>query len=245
MRLLLTGSAGYAGRGIGQVLSTKHWVRGMDVRPSGPELQDAVVGDVGDLATCAAALEGIEAVVLCHMAPNPAGYKTPPAAIDINVKGTANLYHIMAERAIKRAVLISTAGVLRKPPLPPALPGDGPYNLGQDPKQTLYGLTKVMQEMMACYYYETAGIVTTMLRPSWIVYDEKLITKYGEKMEDYNSGLIDPRDIGEAILAALSLADPKVEAFPLMQDDADVDLSAVQQRLGWHAKFKFATLKRS
>src|SRR4051812_37003098 len=109
MRLLLTGSAGYTGTGIAQVLRGEHWVRGMDVRPS-PDVQESVVGDITDLSACAAALEGIDAAVLCHMAPNPSGYKTPVQAIDINVKGTANLYHAMAERSIKRCVLVSTMG---------------------------------------------------------------------------------------------------------------------------------------
>src|SRR5437762_1734126 len=146
MRLLLTGAAGYAGSGLGKVLAGKHWVRSLDIRQPGSELHDAVVGDIADLDTCTKSLDTIDAVVFCHMAKNPDGYKTPVQAIDINVKGTANLYHAMAERGLKRAVLISTCGVMLDPPAPVAMPGVGPFNYGPDPKQTMYGLTKIMQE---------------------------------------------------------------------------------------------------
>ena len=57
----------------------------------------------------------MDAMVLCHMAPNPNGYKVPPPAFDINVKGTANLYHAAAEAGLKTVVLISSCGVLAKP----------------------------------------------------------------------------------------------------------------------------------
>jgi nucleoside-diphosphate-sugar epimerase len=87
MRILLTGAAGYTGRGLGAVLRTEHSVRGLDVRPCAPEAGEPVVGDIADLEACRRAVEGVEAVVFCHMAPNPKGYETPVQAIDVNVKG--------------------------------------------------------------------------------------------------------------------------------------------------------------
>src|SRR4051794_11838316 len=121
MKILLTGAAGYAGAGIAKAFSTRHLIRSLDVRPPHPPLNDAIVGDVADLPTCERAVDGIDAAVLCHMARSPEGYDTPVAAIDVNVKGTANLYHAMEKRGIKRVVLISTCGVLRAAPVAEAI----------------------------------------------------------------------------------------------------------------------------
>lgn len=240
MKLLLSGSAGYTGKGVAQTLKAHHFVRGFDLRDSGENVHESIVGDIADLDLCRKAVEGMDAVVHCHMAPNPIGYKTPPMAFDVNVKGTANLYHACVEHKIKRAVLISSAGVLEKKPGANAVPGEGPYNFAAE----LYCLTKIIQESIARTYYEKYEIITSMLRPAWIVYDGECITKYGQKLVDYNASLIDPRDIGGAIHACLSLENPKLEAFQIAQEDSDMDLAATRSRLRWSTTHKFASLKR-
>ena len=242
MKVLLTGAGGYTGRGIGPVLRTAHWVRGLDVKDAGAAVDECMVGDIADLDVCRRAVEGVEALVLCHMAPNPAGYQTPVAAIDINVKGTANLYHAAKDAGILRAVLISSTGVLPHPAADPA-PGDGPYRFGPN-GMPLYVLTKIMQECVARFYHDQHGVITTILRPSWIVYDEDFTTKYGSRIDKYNTGLIDPRDIGAAVLAALALRDPKLEAFQIGQDDSGMSLSAARERLGWKPQHRFEGLPR-
>jgi nucleoside-diphosphate-sugar epimerase len=240
MAVLLTGAAGYAGRGIAGVLATTHRVRSLDIREA-PAATESVVGDIADLNVCRVALADVEAVVLCHMAPNPSGYQTPTLAIDVNVKGTANLYHLGVELGISRFVLISSTGVLPKRPLARAVPGEGPYDF----QYNLYVLTKIMQEDLARYYFERHGITTTIMRPSWIVYDGDFITKYGHRMDRYDTGLIDPRDIGAAVDAALSLPDPTLEAIDLGQDDSGFDLTPARERLGWDPKYRFTGLPRS
>ncbi len=152
--------------------------------------------------TSAGTLLGMEAMVLCHMAPNPAGYQTPPPAFDTNVKGTANLYHAAVEQAIPRCVLISTIDVIDQPHASSPFPGDGPYNY----QCGLYGLTKQLQEDIARYYYEKHHIATAILRPGWIIYDQDFITKYGWQMDHYEPTLIDPRDIGSAVADRTGLA---------------------------------------
>ena len=241
MRLLLTGSAGYTGKGIAQTLKANHFVRGFDLRDSGENVHESIVGDIGDLDLCRKAVEGIDAVVHCHMAPNPDGYKTPPMAFDVNVKGTANLYHAAVEKNVRRAVLISSAGVLEKKPGANAVPGNGPYNF----KSELYCLTKIIQETIARTYFEQHNVITSSLRPAWIVYDGDCITKYGYKLVDYNSSLIDPRDIGTAIDACLKLENPGLEVFQIAQDDSDMDLEATRSRLKWSTTHKFAGLTRA
>jgi len=240
MRLTLTGAAGYTGRGVAEVLRSEHWVRGVDVRDSAERADESLVGDIGDLDLCRRAVAGVDALVLCHMAPRPDGYKTPVLAIDSNVKGTANLYHAAVEEGIGRVVLISTQGVLRKEPGATATPGDGPYNFTGE----LYTLTKIMQEDIARYYHDQHGVATALLRPGWIVYDEDFHTKYGELLEAYSPSLIDPRDIGQAVLAALRLGDLDLEAFQLGQDDLDVDLSGARERLQWRPQYRFTGLRK-
>jgi hypothetical protein len=63
-------------------------------------------------------------------------------------------------------------------------------------------------------------------------------------MERYNPGLIDPRDIGAAVNAALALPDPGLEALDIGQDDSDFDLTAARARLGWNPRFRFTGLPR-
>lgn len=238
MKLLFTGAAGYAGQGICSVLSQRHDVRGLDIKAA-PALSEHIVADVADLDACRAAVDGVDAVVMCHMAPNPVGYQTPPPAIDINVKGTANLYHAMGERGLKRAVLISSTGVMGVGPGRDAAIAHGPYKFDK-----MYSLTKVFQECLAQHYHDSLQIVTTVLRPAWIVNDGALVTKYGEKMQQYYASLIDPRDIGEAVDLALKLRDATLESFNLGQDDFEIDLTRTHDRLKWRPKYRFESLSR-
>lgn len=248
MKLLLTGSSGYTGKGIAQVLSgAGHHIRGIDVKAPADGSPETIVGSLGDLGLCRAAVEGVDAVVMCHMAPNPDGYKTPEMGIDVNVKGTANLYYAMQERGLKRCVSVSTCGVMlpaEKDKNGP-IPGDGPYNYGPHERQSFYSLTKILKENVARYFHDQFGIVTTLLRPGWIVYDETHITKYGWKLETYDPSLVDPRDIGRAAVAALALASPKFEAFTLAQLDTGYDLSRSKSVLNWNPQYTFAALPRA
>ncbi len=239
MKLLLTGATGYTGRGMAPVLATRHDVRGLDIQRGETVLPDLLLGDLTDLETCRQAVDGRDAIVMCHMAPNPDGYKTPPPAIDINVKGTANLYHAAMEAGIDRVILISTTGVLRDG-RNNTIPGEGPYQH----QCRFYALTKIMQEYLARYYYEIHQISTVALRPGWIVYDESLTTKYGERMTEYNASLIDPRDIATAVIKALDLPDPGIVAFTIAQDDSKCDQANTHAVLDWRPQYTFAALAR-
>lgn len=241
MKLLLTGAGGYTGRGLSEVLAAHHFVRGVDIVEKKTACQEFKVADITDYDTCLKIVEGLDAMVLCHMAPNPHGYKTPPMSFDINAKGTANLYHAAQEAGIKKVVLISSCGVLLEGKSNrDAQIGVGPYNYGKG----LYALTKIIQEGIALHYYMAAQIATAVLRPSWIVYDGELVTKYGEKMERYYASLIDPRDIGTAVVAALAVPDLKLESFNIGQADLDSDSTSTQTRLKWTPTYRFESLPR-
>lgn len=216
MNVLFTGATGYSGIGMVEILSAHHMVRGADVVCKPSACREMLVADITDYETCRSLVNGMDAMVLCHMAPNPDGYNLPAPAFDVNVKGTANLYHAAAEVGV------------------------GPYRYGDG----LYCLSKVMQEGIARHYFLQFGIATAVLRPSWIVYDGELVTKYGEKMQRYSSSLIDPRDIGRAIVAALALPSLKLESFNIGQDDLPADLTFAKTRLRWSPQHRFESLPR-
>ena len=242
MNVLFTGASGYSGIGMVEILSAHHMVRGADVVCKPSACREMLVADITDYETCRSLVNGMDAMALCHMAPNPDGYKLPAPAFDVNVKGTANLYHAAAEVGLKTVVLISSCGVLMNPQTPAtdAEVGVGPYRYGDG----LYCLSKVMQEGIARHYFLQFGIATAVLRPSWIVYDGELVTKYGEKMQRYSSSLIDPRDIGRAIVAALALPSLKLESFNIGQDDLPADLTFAKTRLRWSPQHRFESLPR-
>jgi nucleoside-diphosphate-sugar epimerase len=208
-------------------------------------VDEAATGDIADLETCGRMLDGVEAMVLCHMAPNPSGYETPTLAVDVNVKGTANLYHAAVGRKLSRVVLISSTAVLLNG-ADTAVPGDGPYGYGnRREKMGLYALTKVFQESLARWNWETHHIPTAILRPSHIVYDGEMVTKYGKKVERYSPNLIDPRDIGLAVAKALDLKDLGLESFNIGQEGAKFDLSTAHNRLQWRPQYRFEALKKN
>lgn len=242
MKVLVTGATGYAGRGLTEVLSAVHAVRGFDVQPGELKGAEAMTGDLASLDDCRRAAAGMEAAVLCHMAPNPTGYQTPVQAMDVNVKGTANLYHALVEAGVRKVVLISSGGVLLKTPGADAVIGAGPYNFNNG----LYVLTKIMQEQIARFYFETQAVCTAVLRPGWVVYDESCVTKYGQKLEHYQSTLVDPRDIGQAVALALALPDLKLESFNLEQEGGPAyDSRLTRSRLGWSPRYTFSSLTKS
>lgn len=237
MKVLLTGAGGYTGEGVAESLMTEHWVRGFDIKHR-DGLNDFLVGDIASEADCQKAMVGIEAVVFCHMASRQTGsYKTPALPMDINVKGTANLYHLMAKAGLRQAVLVSSAGVLiNNPSASTALPGYGPYNLG---RHGMYCVTKVFQEFLARFYYENHGIGTAVIRPWWIVYDGRGTNKYGEAVKYYNNTALDPRDIGHAANLALKLDNLTLESYELGPEDSPFNLAPAYNRLGWKPKHLF------
>ena len=240
MRVMMTGAAGYAGKGIAQVVRTRHWMRGLLLGAEETDLEEVHVGSLEALDACMAAVEGVDAVIMCHMAPAPDAYNEPPLAFDVNVKGTANLFHAMVEKGVGRCVVIGSRATLVGG-CEPAVIGDGPYNYKG---KSLYFLTKILQENVCRHYHDSYGIATAILRPAYICYDETLINKYGDKLTRYGAGLCDPRDIGTAVNLALELGDLGCEGFDLGLDGDTIDLAPAHDRLGWHPRYRFESVPR-
>jgi len=118
MRVLVTGGAGFIGSFVLEALVVRgHAVRVLDsldpqvhgqspapLLPPGVEFRHA---DVRDRAACAAALDGVDAVVHCAAAVGVAQslYRVEHY-VDVNVRGTATLLDCLAERSSPIAKLI-------------------------------------------------------------------------------------------------------------------------------------------
>lgn len=237
-KVLLTGGAGYLGRHMTERLQRDFDLRVLDVMavPS-VAAENMVTGSVADTALVEKAVEGMDAVVIAHMAPNrPEVYGAVELPFDINVKGTAALFDAAARNGIKRVVLVSSVA-----------PVDGEKRKGafltEDLRyspQNMYGLTKTLQEVIARYYHEMKGMEVVVLRPSYIITEDPLEDKYGRKPASVNYQFIDPKDIAEA--AALGLTAPEVGfdvIYNIAGPGAEEKTDLGNNRIGWMPKHRF------
>jgi nucleoside-diphosphate-sugar epimerase len=81
MRILLIGGSGYVARLMLPRLQTHHFVRVLDLRPPGGDIDvDFVTGNAADLGVLAAAMHGIDAVVHTTMGRHGADGQPDPAS---------------------------------------------------------------------------------------------------------------------------------------------------------------------
>lgn len=241
--VLVTGGCGFLGRHLVDVLRSRYFVAPFDVRNCG---DDAcfVEGSVTDRDGVEKALEGMEGLVIAHMAPRAPGvYDHPEVPFAVNVAGTAILLEGAVRRGLRRVVLVSSVAVVQK-----AL-ARGEFLSAATPccPDSLYGLSKMLQEETAQYYHDRHGLEIAILRPAYVSLGDTLEDKYGVRRPSVNWQFIDPRDIGRAVLGALA-ADAlgcgifHLVAGPGAEDRADV--SAATGRLGWHPEFRFTEFPR-
>jgi UDP-glucose 4-epimerase len=167
MKVLVTGSAGFVGSHVADVLREEgHDVIGLDVRES--PLHPVVKADLLQPNTLIRALEGMDAV--CHLAAvgdTYLAFDNPPLAAAINVAGTANLIEACCKNGLKKFVYASTWEVYGEPHYQPIdeehpCKPDHPYNI-----------TKLAGEQMALSYDHLKGLPVISLR---------LGTAYGSRM---------------------------------------------------------------
>ncbi len=240
MHVLITGAAGYLGHGLVHAFAGHHTLRLLDVTAyDGPVDHEMIVGSVADYATVASAVEGIDALVIAHMASRkPGAYDTPVQAFDINVKGTANLYHAAARAGIKRVSLISSIGVVQPHVKKGVFLSRDLPRLGTEP----YGLSKILQETIAEQYHAGHGIASAMIRPAYITDQSTQADKYGKVFKEVNWQYIDRRDIGQAARLALDVPDLGCEAFYTLghpSAESRADIAYTRQRLGWKPEYDF------
>ncbi len=241
MKVLITGAAGFLGRGMMTAFEGRCNLRLMDVVDFQTPHQK-FIGSVADLETVRRAVEGMDGIVIAHMASRQAGsYEAPTAPYEVNVKGTANLFFAAARQGIRRVSLISSTSVVdyyhkRGDFLSRNLPLRG---------EGIYSHTKICQETIARQYHWEFGIGVAALRPAYITDMDSCRDKYGKQATSCNWQFIDRRDIGEAARLALELPDLGFEIFYVLGGplaDKHADIAYTQQRLGWKARYDFSNL---
>ncbi len=142
-KILITGSAGQIGRTLIRGMQDRYQLRGLDIHPT-PGLEDAVVGDVGDLDTMLGVSEGMDVVI--HLANVRTG-KDSWRDLQSNMVGTYNVLEAAKRQGVPRVVYASRAGLL------------GPYpetllrtvDLPSRPK-SYYSVSKIFGESLGYLY---------------------------------------------------------------------------------------------
>ena len=111
-RVLVTGSSGFLGSHVADALTAGgHDVTLYDLRPSPyrSENQREVIGDVLDLETLNAAVEGCQAIYhMAAVADIEQAMETPLNTVNVNIVGTANVLDAAYRHRIERLVYAST-----------------------------------------------------------------------------------------------------------------------------------------
>ena len=176
MKILVTGGAGFIGSALAQklfkdgheVVVIDNFTAYYDVNLKRDRVKtflegiEVVEGDIMDETFLDALFAQHDFDVVCHLAGN-AGvrYSTeyPGENVDVNVRGTINVYEAMKKYGVKRMVFASSSsvyGVDTQSPFTEDAPADRPVSI--------YGSTKRACELNAFTYYQLAGIETTCLR---------------------------------------------------------------------------------
>lgn len=244
MKILITGAGGFLGRGmITPFVEHGHSLRLMDVVPF-ESPHEVVVGNVADNDCITAALQGVDGLVIAHMAPrgnDNSTYKTPDVPFTINVTATAQLLHAAAKSGVRRIVVISsTAAVQDHPGLAP-----DPRTLPLRAKKGYYGLTKVCQEVVAEHFARTEDLSICCLRVGYILDGDNNVDKYGRVIGERNFQDTDRRDVGDVARIWLECGLPGYDVFTVMSTQESLDRAGVRytcERLGWQPRYDFSWL---
>jgi nucleoside-diphosphate-sugar epimerase len=244
MKVLITGAGGFLGRGLViPFAEAGHQLRLMDVAAF-ESPHEVVVGSVADTEQVAAAMQGMDAVVIAHMAPRGEGdinYKTPAMPFAINVTGTANCFHAAQACGIRKVVVISSTAAIHENNTIGAAPSAQPLRA-----KGYYGMSKAIQEVIAEQFARTANMQVACLRVGYILDGEANVDKYGRSVAERNFQDTDRRDIGSAALACFECADLTYEVFHVMSTEESLDRAAVRytcDRLGWKPRYDFSWLR--
>lgn len=142
MRVLITGAAGLIGGHLANEMKDRHEIRGLD-RVEMPDLDDAIVGDIGDFDTVLKATEGMEAVI--HLVNVGAEWEQAKGSM----VGTYNVFEAARQSGARRVAYASRAGVLPRSFYPSTM--QRTVDLLPKP-DSFYTITKVFGESIGYMY---------------------------------------------------------------------------------------------
>lgn len=226
MKIAITGAAGHLGQHLIQALAADSAAADEFIRidmaplPEGPG--ESRQANLADADATRAALEGADLIVHCASI-HPWKPYADALYLDLNVKGTWNVYAAAAALGIRRVVMTSSIAAVGYDAGPERWPLTEDY-AGQTPD--IYSYTKQAQELIARQFAASQGIATVALRPPAFMPRPPLETGCG-----LLGAFTVVDDIVSAHVAAVRHIDAmpsKFEAFfvtnPLPYTAADADL---------------------
>lgn len=177
-RVLVTGALGCLGAWVARAaLEAGDGIVGYDLGDDRSRLElvlgddadrvELVRGDITDLDALERTLDEHAITRVVHLAALqvPLVRANPPLGMRVNVTGTVNVFEAVARRLdrIPRVVYASSAAVYSA-----SDPSPAPESGGTAPG-TLYGVSKVADELLARVYRQDAGVPSVGLRP-YVVY---------------------------------------------------------------------------
>jgi UDP-glucose 4-epimerase len=170
MRFLVTGGAGFIGSHIvEELLRRQHQVRVLDNFSTGKHENlnfaansrelEVIDGDIRDPETVARAVVGIEGIFHeAALVSVPASVEQPRLSLDINARGSLNVFEAARHARVRRIVYASSAAVYGDIEELPLSERVTPRPLSP------YGLDKLYTEYLGALYHSLYGLETVALR---------------------------------------------------------------------------------
>jgi dihydroflavonol-4-reductase len=224
MRAFVTGATGLLGSNlVNALLEHGHEVRGLVRSPEKAQRVfpngtiELVTGNVRDIATFSSALAGCDA--LFHTAAYFREYYQPgdhKAMLEkINVQGTIDLLIAAEKHGVRRAVHVSSAGVIGRKP--DGSPGDENTPPDELASSNLYFASKVQAELAISRFLKERSLPVVMILPSWMwgpgdwapTASGKLVLDFVKQklpgVVDGGCSIVDVRDVAQATIRAAHL----------------------------------------
>lgn len=168
--VLMTGWSGRVGQAIlADLADAYEWVLFDRDPPTGDVPGEYVVADITDREAVRDAMDGIEAVV--HLAGDSRREAPWDSLIDNNIDGTQVVFDAAASEGVEKFVFASSNHAVGAYETESRVPGlyrtDSEFRLdGSEPPRpgNLYGVSKVLGEVLGRYYYDEYGLSVASVR---------------------------------------------------------------------------------